>query len=412
MSASPISDVATPRHLAKVRYEIRGPLARRAHELERQGYEIVKLNIGNPAAFGFRTPETMRLAVIENLTQAEGYCHQKGIFPAREAVVMETQNRGINGVTADDVFMGNGVSELTLMTMEALLEPGDEVLLPAPDYPLWTASVVITGATPVYYPCREANRFVPDPDEVGGLVTAKTRALVLINPNNPTGAVYPEDVVKRLVRVAEDRQIVLFSDEIYDRVLYGDAQHFPVAKYCQGTLCATFGGLSKVYRACGLRTGWVYFSGRKAHAQAYFDTLEMLASLRLCANVPGQWAVQTALGGAQSIVELTAPDGRLGRQRAAILKCIGESKYLHVVAPKGAMYAFVGVKTDRMPAFDDHRFAMALLEKQHVLVVPGSSFNVDYHDHFRVTLLPDEDTLHEVFGRIEQQLDAWARGEV
>lgn len=404
--------VPTPRHLAKVRYEIRGPLARRAGELERQGYEIVKLNIGNPAAFGFRTPETMRLALIENLGAAEGYSHQKGIFPAREAVVMETQNKGIPGVTAEDVFMGNGVSELILMSMEALLEPGDEVLLPAPDYPLWTASVVITGAKPVYYQCREENGFVPDPDEVEKLVTEKTRALVLINPNNPTGAVYPEDVIKRLVRIAEDKKIVLFSDEIYDRVLYDGAEHFPVAKYCHGTLCATFGGLSKVYRACGLRTGWVFFSGKKAHAQRYFDTLEMLASLRLCSNVPGQWAVQTALGGVQSIYDLTAPDGRLGRQRAAILKGIAKSKYLHVVAPKGAMYAFVGVKTDKLPGFDDHKFAMALLEKKHVLVVPGSSFNVDYHDHFRVTLLPDEDTMHDVFGRIETLLDEWARGEV
>ncbi len=293
-----------------------------------------------------------------------------------------------------------------------LLDPCDEVLLPAPDYPLWTASVVITGAKPVYYQCREENGFVPDPDEVEKLVTEKKRALVLINPNNPTGAVYPEDVIKRLVRIAEDKKIVLFSDEIYDRVLYDGAEHFPVAKYCHGTLCATFGGLSKVYRACGLRTGWVFFSGKKAHAQRYFDTLEMLASLRLCSNVPGQWAVQTALGGVQSIYDLTAPDGRLGRQRAAILKGIAKSKYLHVVAPKGAMYAFVGVKTDKLPGFDDHKFAMALLEKKHVLVVPGSSFNVDYHDHFRVTLLPDEDTMHDVFGRIETLLDEWARGEV
>ncbi len=317
--------IATPDHLARVRYEIRGPLARRAFEIERQGHEVIKLNIGNPAAFGFRTPATMRLALIENLAQAEGYCHQKGIFPAREAVVMETQSRGIKGVTAEDVFIGNGVSELILMTMEALLEPGDEVLLPAPDYPLWTASVVITGAKPVYYQCREANRFVPDPDEVAALVTPRTRALVLINPNNPTGAVYPEDIVRRLVRVAEEKRLVLFSDEIYDKILYDGARHVPAARLCEGTLCGTFGGLSKVYRACGLRTGWIFWSGHKGAAQKYFDTVEMLASLRLCANVPGQWAVQTALGGVQSIHDLTAPDGRLGRQRAAVLRAIERS---------------------------------------------------------------------------------------
>jgi alanine-synthesizing transaminase len=409
---SPISPVKTPSHLAKVRYEIRGPLARRAQELERQGYEIIKLNIGNPAAFGFRTPETMRLALIENLSQAEGYCHQKGIFPAREAIVMETQSRGIKGVTAEDIFMGNGVSELILMTMEALVGPGDEVLLPAPDYPLWSAAVVITGATPVYYQCRESNGWVPDPAEVASLVSPRTKALVIINPNNPTGAVYPKEVVKALVNVAEENRIVLFSDEIYDKILYEGAVHHPVAKYCEGTLCGTFNGLSKVYRACGLRTGWVTWSGKRGHAQKYLETLELLASLRLCSNVPGQWAVQTALGGVQSIYDLTAPEGRLGRQRAAVLRGVARSKYLELAAPTGALYGFVGVKTDALPLFDDHRFAMTLLEKKHVLVVPGSSFNVDYHDHFRVTFLPDEDAIDDVFGRIEELLDEWARGEI
>jgi len=394
------------RHLAGVRYEIRGPLARRALELERQGHEVIKLNIGNPAAFGFRTPATMRLAMIEHMGQSEGYCHQKGIFPAREAVVMETQNRGIPGVTVEDVFMGNGVSELILMTMEALLEPGDEVLVPAPDYPLWTAAVTITGARPVHYPCRPENGFVPDPEEVARLWTPRCKALVMINPNNPTGAVYPPHVVDGLVRLAEEKRLVLFSDEIYDRILYDGAQHIPVATRCKDTLCATFGGLSKVYRACGFRVGWVHFSGRKDHATDYLQTLELLASLRLCANVPGQWAVQTALGGAQSIYELTAPGGRLGRQRRAVLDGVAASRHLHLVPPAGAMYGFVQVK-DRS-GFDDARFAMELLEKKHVLVVPGSSFNVDYRDHFRITLLPDEETMAEVFRRIESLLDEGA----
>src|SRR6476469_3856803 len=266
-------------------------------------------------------------ATPENLSQAEGYCHQKGIFPAREAVVMDTQNQGITGVTAEDVFMGNGVSELILMTMEALLEPGDEVLVPAPDYPLWTAAVVITGGKPVYYPCRPEAGFIPDPEEVARLVTPRTKALVLINPNNPTGAVYPREVVAKLVRIAEEKKLVLLADEIYNRILYDGAEHVPVAKLCEGTLCATFGGLSKVYRACGFRTGWVFFSGKKEHAGEYLQCLELLASLRLCANVPGQWAVQTALGGVQSIYELTAPEGRLGRQRKALLDGVARSPY-------------------------------------------------------------------------------------
>ncbi len=409
MRVSPESSPTLPvaRHLHMVRYEIRGPLARRAQELERDGYEVIKLNIGNPAAFGFRTPETMRIATIENLSEAEGYCHQKGIFPAREAVVMDTQTQGIAGVTAEDVFIGNGVSELILMTMEALLEPGDEVVMPAPDYPLWTAAVVITGGKPVYYSCRPEAGFIPDPDEIARLVTPRCKALVLINPNNPTGAVYPREVVERFVQIAEENQIVLFSDEIYNRILYDGAQHVPVATLCRDTLCATFGGLSKVYRACGFRTGWVFFSGRKDHATDYLNCLELLASLRLCANVPGQWAVQTALGGVQSIYELTAPTGRLGRQRQALLQAVANSRYLTVQKPMGAFYAFVGVRTDNFPSFDDSEFAMALLERQHVLVVPGSSFNVDYKTHFRVTFLPDEETLLNVFARIDALLAEW-----
>lgn len=395
-------------HLSGVKYEIRGPLARRAHELERQGYEIIKLNIGNPAQFGFRTPETMRLAIIENLAQAEGYCHQKGIFPAREAVVMDTQTRGLRGVTVEDVFMGNGVSELILMTLEALLERDDEVLVPAPDYPLWTAAVTLTGGRAVHYPCRPANGFVPDPEEIERLVTERTKALVLINPNNPTGAVYSRETLERIVRVAERRGIVVFSDEIYDRILYDDAKHVPTAALCHDTLCATFGGLSKVYRACGLRTGWVYFTGKKSHANDYLEGLELLASLRLCSNVPGQWAVQTALGGQQSIYELTSEAGRLGKQRRALLRGIERSDAMSVVTPMGALYAFPSIDPAKIPDFDDARFAMELLEREHVLVVPGSSFNVPYKNHLRLTLLPDEDTMTEVFARMERLLVAWA----
>jgi alanine-synthesizing transaminase len=393
-------------HLAHVQYEIRGPLARRADELERKGHDIIKLNIGNPAAFGFRTPESMRLAVIENLAAAEGYCHQKGIFPAREAIASDAQIRGIEGITADDVFVGNGVSELILMTMEALLEPNDEVLVPSPDYPLWTAAVSLTGAKPVHYPCRPENGFAPDPEEIERLITPRCKALVIINPNNPTGAVYPKAVLSGLVEVARRHDLVCFADEIYDRILYEGATHIPMATLCDGVPCATFGGLSKVYRACGLRTGWVYLSGARERAVDYLRALELLASLRLCANVPGQWAVQTALGGHQSIFELTAPTGRLGRQRRAMLRGVEHSKYLDVVAPQGALYAFVRMKN--VPAeITDRELAMTLLEREHVLVVPGSSFNVGYKDHFRVTFLPEEETIAEVFRRIDRLLGHW-----
>ncbi len=413
MSVTPSRDsVHRASHLQGVRYEIRGPLARRALELERKGYEIIKLNIGNPAQFGFRIPETMRLAMIENLSQAEGYCHQKGIFPAREAIVMETQARKIHGVTIEDIFIGNGVSELILMCMEALLERGDEVLVPAPDYPLWTAAVTLVGGRAVHYPCRPESAFVPDPAEVERLITPKTRAIVLINPNNPTGAVYPRATVEALVRLAERHRLIVFSDEIYDRILYDANEHVSAATLCENTLCATFGGLSKVYRACGLRVGWVVFSGQKAQAKDYIEGVEVLASLRLCSSVPGQWAVQTALGGQQSIYDLTAPRGRLGRQRQALLDGVGKSKHLSTVQPGGALYAFPRVKTENLEGFTDARFAMELLEREHVLVVPGSSFNVPYEDHLRFTFLPDEETLREVFVRVERMLDDWAQGRV
>ena len=408
MSASIEPALRRAPHLAGVRYEIRGPLARRALELERQGHTIIKLNIGNPAQFGFRMPDNLHQAFQENLAKAEGYCHQKGIIPAREAVVKETLARGVRGVTVDDVFMGNGCSELILMSMEALLEPGDEVLVPAPDYPLWTAAVTLTGGKAVHYPCRPESGFVPDPAEVERLITPRTKALVIINPNNPTGAVYPREAIEALVRVAERHQVILFADEIYDRILYEGATHVPAATLCEDTLCATFGGLSKVYRACGVRTGWVTWSGKKAHAVDYLEGIELLSSLRLCSNVPGQWAVEAALGGAQSIHELTAETGRLGRQRRALIRGVEASSFLHVVAPRGALYAFPGVDLEKIPGFDDQRFAMELLEREHVLVVPGSSFNVPYHNHLRLTLLPDDETITEVFTRMERMLDAWA----
>ncbi|HEX2492991.1 MAG TPA: aminotransferase class I/II-fold pyridoxal phosphate-dependent enzyme [Steroidobacter sp.] len=396
--------------LANVKYEIRGDLARRANEMERLGYEIVPLNIGNPGVFGFRTPETMRLAMIENLKSSEAYCHQKGIFPAREAVVMQQQSRGVRGVSADEVFMGNGVSELIDLVLRALLSTDDEVLVPSPDYPLWTAAVNLNRGRAVHYPCRPENGFEPDPRDIEALITSRTRAIVVINPNNPTGTVYSRATLEAIARIAERHHLVVFSDEIYDQILYDGSEFTPMATLVHGTLCATLSGLSKVYRACGYRVGWAVFSGELEPAREYMNALDKLSSLRLCSNVPGQWAVQTALGGYQSVHELTRPGGRLYESRRAILEGVAKSKYLQVHAPRGAIYAFVGVKEGALPGFDDQQFAMDLLEYKHVLLAPGTSFNVPYKTHFRITNLPTPEVLADVFRRMEELLDSYASG--
>ena len=392
------------RQLKDVRYEIRGRLARRAQEMERQGYEILSLNIGNPGLFGFRTPETMRLAMIENLSGSEAYCHQKGIFPAREAVVMQHQDRGVMDITAEQVFIGNGVSELIDLTLRALLNTGDEVLIPTPDYPLWTAATTLNGGRAIYYPCPEETDFIPDPEAVEALITPNTRAIVVINPNNPTGAVYSRDCLTQLAELADRHDLVMLSDEIYDQMVFPDAEFVPMATLCSSALCATFSGLSKVYRACGYRVGWVAFSGAQERSGRLIDAMDLLAALRLCSNVPGQWAVQTALGGYQSIKKLCSPGGRLYESRQAVINAVAKSPYLHVIAPMGSMYAFIGVNTEALPDFDDESFALELLQEQHVLVAPGSSFNTPYRDHFRITILPDEETLAEVFERMDEVL--------
>jgi alanine-synthesizing transaminase len=400
--------IQTNHILEGVRYEIRGELAARASELERQGYEIISLNIGNPGLFGYRTPETMRLAMIENLSQSEAYCNQKGIFPAREAVVMQQQDRGVLDVTADDVFMGNGVSECIDLALRALLNGGDEVLVPSPDYPLWSASVSLNHGRPVYYNCLPENGFQPDPDEIRGLVTPRTRGIVLINPNNPTGVVYSKELLEEIAGIAEKHQMVVFADEIYDQMLYGEAQHAPMATLVHDTLCATFNGLSKIYRACGYRVGWISFSGDREHAMEYLHAVELLASLRLCANVPGQWAVQTALGGFQSVRQLTEPGGRLYQSRQAIIEGVANSRFMSLQEPEGAMYAFPSIDTSLFTDFSDQDFALELLEKKHVLIAPGSSFNVPYKNHFRLTTLPRERTMHKVFERMEEVLESLA----
>jgi alanine-synthesizing transaminase len=395
------------RAIKEVRYEIRGKLANHAHEMERRGYEIISLNIGNPGAFGFRTPETMRLAMIENMHSSEGYCHQKGIFPAREAIVMQQQDRGVMGVTAEEVFIGNGVSELIDLTLRGLLNPGDEILIPSPDYPLWTAGVVLNQGKPVHYACRPESGFEPDVAGIARLITPKTRAIVVINPNNPTGAVYSRQTLESVAALAEQHGLIIFADEIYDEMTYEDAEFVPMATLVRDTVCATFSGLSKVYRACGYRVGWVVLSGDMEQAQDYLNALELLASLRLCSNVPAQWAVQTALGGYQSVLELVRPGGRLFESRQAVIDSVNRSRYLTLVEPAGSMYAFVGVDRSVLPTFDDAAFALDLLEKKHVLIAPGVSFNVDYNNHFRVTLLPDKAMLETVFERIEDLLDMY-----
>jgi alanine-synthesizing transaminase len=396
--------IKTSAVLKDVRYEIRGQLANRALELEKRGYEIISLNIGNPGLFGFRTPETMRLAMIENLAQAEPYCHQKGIFPAREAVVMQQQNRGIHGVSADEVFIGNGVSELIDLSLRALLNPGDEVLVPSPDYPLWSAAVALNGGVARHYRCRRDNDFIPRIEDIEALLTERTRAIVVINPNNPSGAVYDRNTLEQIAALAERRGLVVLSDEIYDQMVYDDAEFIPMATLVNETVCLSYSGLSKIYRACGYRVGWCVFSGDLDAAADYIHGMELLAALRLCSNVPAQWAVQTALGGFQSIRELVQPGGRLYQSRQAIIDQVAESEYLSVHKPMGAMYAFIRLDPRFDGVLDDQAFALELLEQHHVLVAPGSSFNTVYTDHFRVTTLPDPDAINTVFERINSCL--------
>lgn len=400
----PAKQIKPSSSLDQVSYEIRGDLSRRAHELERQGYEIVHLNIGNPRRFGFRTPETMRLAMIENMSVAEGYEHQKGIFPAREAIVMKQQSRGIMDVSVDDVFIGNGVSELIDLSLRALLEPGDEVLIPSPDYPLWTAAVVLNRGKPVHYDCPAENGFQPDLASIEARISKKTRAIVVISPNNPTGAVYSRETLQQIAELAEKHQLIVFSDEIYDQVLFPGSTFTPMASLIKSTLCVSFSGLSKAYRACGYRVGWLVFSGNREIAQDYIRGVELLAALRLCSNVPGQWAIQTALGGYQSIADLMSPGGRMYETREAVMQAIDKSDYLDAVMPAGAMYVFPSFDQQKIPDYDDQQFAMELLEREKVLLVPGSSFNFKPVNHFRITLLPAAETMIKVLEQIDRLL--------
>ncbi len=406
----PQRNIATSQRLTEVRYEIRGELARRARDLELQGHRLIKLNIGNPGAFGFRAPAHLQAAITAHLGESDPYCHQQGLEEARAAVAAQQSARGARGVGPQRVFIGNGVSELIDVALRALLNSGDEVLLPSPDYPLWSAATILNGGTPVYYDCRPENGFLPDPEQMAALITQHTRAIVLINPNNPSGASYPRELLQAVVRLAERHRLLLMADEIYDGILYDDARFEPLAPLAGDLPCLSFGGLSKVHRACGYRVGWVSLSGDVARGADLHHAMDLIGALRLCANVPGQWAVPAALQGPDTISALTAPGGRLYEARRAVIESVANSAFLSLCVPQGALYAFPGVDLERVPGFDDHAFALDLLENEGVLVVPGSSFNVAYRNHFRVTLLPEAEQVREVFARIERALIRLAGG--
>ena len=397
--------VRTGARLENVRYEIRGALARRALELENSGRQIAKLNIGNPSVFGFTVPDHVRQAIERNLISSEAYCHQKGLVEAREAIVAHQHANGIAQAHVDRVFIGNGVSELIDLALRALLNDGDEVLLPSPDYPLWSAAVTLNGGKPVYYSCPAQREHTPDADEIESLITPRTRAIVLVNPNNPTGAIYPRALCEAIVRIADRHGLVLLSDEIYDEIVYDHAEFTPLAKLAGEVPCLSFDGLSKVQRACGYRVGWLSMTGARAAIGPLESALDLLASLRLCANVAGQHAIAPSLEGPQTIAQLVAPGGRLYETRRAVIQSCAASRYLDLVAPKGAMYAFPSVRAEHIANFDDEAFALDLLESESVLIVPGRGFNCVPRNHFRITLLPLAAAMHEVFTRIERVLE-------
>ena len=391
--------------LDNVCYDIRGPVMARARQMEEEGHRIIKLNIGNPAPFGFEAPEEIVQDVILNLPNASGYSDSKGLFAARKAIMHYTQQKGIAGVQIDDIIIGNGVSELIVMAMQGLLNNGDEVLVPAPDYPLWTAAVSLGGGKPRHYLCDEGAGWLPDLDDIRAKIKSNTRAIVLINPNNPTGALYPTELLREILEIARQRQLIVYADEIYDKVLYDGATHTSIGSLADDVLIVTFNGLSKNYRACGYRSGWLVVSGDKRHAREYLEGLDMLASMRLCSNVPGQYAIQTALGGYQSINDLVAPHGRLTRQRDLTYELLTALPGVTCVKPKAAMYLFPKLDPKLYHVTNDQKFILDLLEQERVLVVQGSGFNWPHPDHIRVVFLPHEEDLTEAIGRMGRFLE-------
>lgn len=395
--------------LAHVCYDIRGPVLDRARQMEEEGHHIIKLNIGNPATFGFEAPDEILQDVIHNLSDASGYCDSKGLFAARKAIMHYTQEKQIRNVQLDDIYIGNGVSELVVMTMQALLENNDEVLIPVPDYPLWTAAVVLAGGVARHYICDEQSDWLPDLDDMRAKINSRTRAIVIINPNNPTGALYPLDILLEIIEIARQHQLIIYADEIYDKILYDHAIHTSIASLADDVLFVTFNGLSKNYRAAGFRSGWAIVSGEKNHAKDYIAGLNMLASMRLCANVPSQFGIQTALGGYQSVYDLTLPTGRLKRQRDVAWKLLTEIPGVTCYKPKAALYLFPRLDSKIYPVDNDQQLVLNLLLEEKVLLVQGSGFNWIYPDHFRVVFLPNTDDLTEAVGRIAHFLERYRR---
>ena len=386
--------------LANVCYDIRGPIMDAAKKMEDDGQKIIKLNIGNLAVFGFDAPEEVQQDMIRNLPNSAGYSDSKGIFAARKAVMHETQKQGIRGVTLDDIYLGNGASELISMATNALLDNGDELLLPAPDYPLWTAATSLSGGTPVHYVCDEANGWMPNLADIRSKVTPRTKGIVVINPNNPTGALYSRELLQGIVEIAREHGLVIFADEVYDKVLYDGAVHTPLASLSADVLTLTFNSLSKAYRSCGYRAGWMVVSGDKKLAKDYIEGLNMLSNMRLCANVPGQWAVQTALGGYQSINDLICEGGRLRQQRDLAYELINAIPGVSCVKPQGALYMFPRLDPEIYPIKDDQEFFLEVLQETKVMLVQGTGFNWPHPDHFRIVFLPHEADLREAINRL------------
>ena len=395
--------------LANVCYDIRGPVLQQAKQMEDEGHKIIKLNIGNLASFGFDSPEEIQLDMIRNLPNAAGYSDSKGIFAARKAVMHYTQQKHIKGVTLEDIYIGNGVSELIVMAMNALLNAGDEVLVPAPDYPLWTAAVSLSGGTPRHYLCDEGNEWLPDLDDMRAKITPKTRAIVVINPNNPTGALYSDELLLEIIAIARQHNLIIYADEIYDKVLYEGATHTAMGSLSEDVLTISFNGLSKNYRSCGYRAGWMVVSGDKREAKDYIEGLDMLASMRLCANVPAQYGIQTALGGYQSIDDLVAPGGRLRRQRDLAHELLTAIPGVTCVKPHAALYMFPRLDPEMYPIKDDQAFITEFLREEKVLLVQGSGFNWPHPDHFRVVFLPHEDELREAIQRLARFLEGYRK---
>jgi len=403
----PVRTIKKSKKLDNICYEIRGPVPERARQLEEDGHQIIKLNIGNLAAFNFDPPEEIVRDMILNMPHAAGYTDSKGMFAPRKAIMHYAQSKHINGVTIEDIYIGNGASELIVMSMSALLNTGDEVLVPAPDYPLWTAAVSLSGGTPVHYLCDETAGWMPDIDHIKRQINSHTRAIVIINPNNPTGALYPVELLQQIVELARVHQLIIFADEIYDKMLYDEASHTSIASLADDVLFVTINGLSKNYRSCGYRAGWMIISGEKNHAKDYIEGLNMLASMRLCANTPGQFAIRAGLGGYQSTHELVSPGGRLLKQRDLAYQLLTAIPGVTCVEPAAALYLFPKLDPRMYPITNDQDFAYSLLDQEKVLIVQGTGFNWVAHDHFRLVFLPDSDDLTEAIGRIARFLESY-----